>query len=312
MLAQKKFIVVIAFMVVLVSFLSLSKIRKLEDPILNLPFYNITILAPGATNLTLEKDIVSNLKDELSDVDDILETTYHIQDNFFSVKLEAEATVDVDDMLSELKRVVNGLVLPDYVKKSIVKKVNPLDVNIVQLAIHQKDTVFDYRLNTVASTLKNKLENIKGVNGVSLNGERKRIIAITIDNQKLQATRLPVRQIISKIEDRFSITPTGKVGSDIFSLSVKTSYGFEGINDLKKLVISNDNGQILYLKDIATVKFTEDVNNKILYPNRRLPLYIHYRYSKERCRLVLHLRRSLQYCRCIHKKQQGHKHRHDF
>lgn len=261
MVAQKKFIMVIAVMTVLASVMALVNIRKLEDPILNLPFYNITFLAPGATSITLEKEIVSELKDELSDVEDIIETSYHIQDNYFTVKIEAEPNVNVDDKLNELKRTVNSLVFPDYIKKVTVKKVNPLDVNVIQLALYKKDTIFDYKLNTEAKKIQGQIEQITGINNVSLNGERKQILAINIDHQKLQRAQLPLELIIQKLEDKFSITPTGKLNNDIYALSVKTTYGFEGISDIKNLILTNTKGNILFLKDIASVTLREEKNN---------------------------------------------------
>ena len=261
MLKQRKFVIVIAIMTVLASAMALVNIRKLEDPILNLPFYNITFLAPGATSLTLEKEVVADLKDELSEVEDIIETSYHIQDNYFTVKIEAEPNVNVDDKLNELKRTVNSLVFPEYIKKVTVKKVNPLDVNVIQLALFKSDTIFDYKLNAEANKIQNQIEQITGVNHVSLNGERKQIVAINIDHQKLQRAQLPLEIVINKLEDKFSITPTGKLNNDIYALSVKTTYGFENIQDIRDLILRNTQGSILHLKDIASVRLQEEKNN---------------------------------------------------
>lgn len=262
MLKHKKFIIVMAIMIVVASLLSLFQIKKLEDPILNLPFYNISFIAPGATSNTLEKDILEDLKDEISNLEDIVETSYNINDNFFTVKVEAESDVDVDDKLNELKRIVNNLNLPDYVKKTTVKKINPLDVNVVQLALYKKSKYFDYKLNVLANRLKDKLENIKGVNKVFISGEREQVLDIALDIKKLQTIKLPIDLVIKKIEDRFNIFPSGKLVNDVYSLPVKVSYGFENFEDLKELVLLNRNGNTLYLKDIAKISITEKSNNK--------------------------------------------------
>jgi len=262
MLGQKKFILVLFLLVILGSLAALFQIRKLEDPVLNLPFYSINIIAPGATSNTIEKDIIEQLEDELSDLENLVETTYTVNDNYFTVKIEAEPSVNVDDKLNELKRIVNSIDLPSYVKETVVKKINPLDVNVLQLALHYDENFFDYSLNRQAEGLKNKLKTIKGINKVFIHGERKQIVNISLQLEKLAAIKLPIEQVLTKIKDRFSIIPSGKISSDIYALSVKTSYGFSNLDDLKTLIISNNNGNVLSLENIATVTLKEDVNNK--------------------------------------------------
>ena len=142
MFGQKKFILVLFVLVILGSLTALFQIRKLEDPVLNLPFYSINIIAPCATSNTIEKDIIEQLEEELSDIEDIVETTYTVNDNYFTVKIEAEPSVNVDDKLNELKRIVNSIDLPSYVKETVVKKINPLDVNVLQLALHYEESFF--------------------------------------------------------------------------------------------------------------------------------------------------------------------------
>lgn len=262
MFGQKKFIFVLFVLVMLGSLTALFQIRKLEDPVLNLPFYSINIIAPGATSNTIENDIIEQLEDKLSDMESIVEVTYTVNDNYFTVKIEAEPSVNVDDKLNELKRIVNSIDLPPYVKETVVKKINPLDVNVLQLALHYEESFFDYDLNKQADGLKNRLKTIKGVNKVFIHGERKQIVNVSLQLEKLAAIKLPIKQVLAKIKDRFSIVPSGKISSDMYSLSVKTSYGFSSINDLQNLIISNNNDNVFSLGNIATVTLEEDVNNK--------------------------------------------------
>ena len=262
MFKQKKFILVISLLVITASLLALKQIRKLEDPVLNLPFYAINVFAPGATSTNFENDIITTLKDELQDVEDLEETVYTIRDNYFTVKVEAAPTVDVDEKLNELKRIVNSLSLPDYVKKTVVKKINPLDVSVLQLAIYKEKKTFDFQLNKIGNALKEEIRSIKGVGSVHVHGERKQVVSVVLDQGRLSAINIPISLVQRKIEERFSIIPSGKVNNDIYALAVKTAYGFENLNAIRNLILLNDNGNLLYLKDVAKVLIEEQRNNK--------------------------------------------------
>ena len=262
MFKQKKFILVISLLVITASLLALKRIRKLEDPVLNLPFYAINVFAPGATSTNFENDIITTLKDEIENIEDLEETVYTVRDNYFTVKIEAAATVNVDEKLNELKRIVNSLSLPDYVKKTVVKKINPLDVSVLQLAIHQDKKVFDYKLNKIGNILKEKIKSIKGVSRVNVHGERKQVVSVILDQGRLSAINIPIGLVQRKIEERFSIVPSGKVNNDIYALAVKTTYGFENLKAIRNLIISNDRGNLLYLRDFATILLEEQRNNK--------------------------------------------------
>ena len=262
MFKQKKFILVISLLVITASLLALKRIRKLEDPVLNLPFYAINVFAPGATSTNFENDIITTLKDELQDVEDLEETIYTVRDNYFTVKVEAAPTVNVDEKLNELKRIINGLSLPEYVKKTVVKKINPLDVSVLQLAIHKEKKAFDFQLNKIGNTLKEEIKSIKGVSRVHLHGERKQVVSVVLDQSRLSAINIPIGLVQRKIEERFSIIPSGKINNDIYALAVKTAYGFENLDAIRNLILSNDNGNLLYLKDVAAVLLEEQRNNK--------------------------------------------------
>ncbi len=262
MLKYRKFILVLTVLVIVASLSAIVDIRKLEDPVLNLPFYSVVVFAPGTTSDYIEKAIIEDLEDGLEEIEDIVESRTIINDNFLTVRLEAESSVDVDAKLDDIKGVVNGIDFPSAVKDVDISKVNPLDVNVVQVALFSTEGTFDYRLNDIAEDLKDAIGAVNGINKVTIRGDRKQFVNVKLDLDRLNLRKIPIELVLGKMKERLTILPSGKLQSDTYDLSVITPHGFLNLEDISNTILLSKGGEVVRVRDVADVSIEEDMDSR--------------------------------------------------
>jgi len=111
------------------------------------------------------------------------------------------------------------------------------------------------RLEPIADQLKDKLELISGVLEVKIVGKRDKEIAIDVDPQKLRAYNLVLSDLSKAIQDQHRNVPGGTLISGGTRFSLKVTGELKSADDFNDIVVRQENGRIIRLKDVAKVTF---------------------------------------------------------
>ncbi len=259
-----QFTLVMFIMIAVVGAVTLFTMPRAEDPQINPPTYPIIIVYPGTSPKDMEELVVKPIEDKIYELDNIDKITTNIEDGFCVIKPEFKYGENVDNKYQEIVREVNALRndLPKDIRSIKIKKIDPSDVNILQIALVSENASYK-TLKDYADNLKDQLEKVPELKKIKIAGVPDEVIRINVKIDKLAELKIPLNTVTGSLQSEAVNIPAGSVTAGTKTFNVKTSGKFINVEDIANTIIYNANGKIIYLKDIATVGFKNEEEKHI-------------------------------------------------
>ncbi|HMQ07056.1 MAG TPA: efflux RND transporter permease subunit [Saprospiraceae bacterium] len=256
-----QFTLVIFLMIAVVGVMTLMTMPRAEDPQINPPTYFVTVIYPGTSPQDMEELIVKPIENRIYELDNIDYILTTIEDGLAIVKVEFKYGENIDNKYQEMVREVNALQsqLPAEIYSIKVERVDPSDVNILQIALISENASLR-SLKKEADRLKENLEKITDLKRIKISGVREEIVRIDVHTDRMAELGIPMHAIISSLQSENANIPGGSVTAGARSFNVKTSGKFKTLEDIEGTIIFQSNGSLTYLRDVANVdyKFEEE------------------------------------------------------
>lgn len=249
-----QFTLVLFVMVTIVGIVTLLTMPRAEDPQINPPTFPIIAIYPGTSPKDMEELVVKPIEKKMYELENIDKIITTIEDGLAVVRVEFKYGVNVDSKYQEVVREISGLKseLPSDIFSLEVKKVDPSDVNILQVALVSENASYQ-TLRRNAETLKERLEKITSLKNVDFTGFPEEIVRVDVHFDKLAQQKIPLSLVLGSLQSEAANIPGGVVQISTKSFNVKTSGKFESIEDIANTVVFNANGNIILLKDVADI-----------------------------------------------------------
>ena len=270
-----QFTIVIIFLLVLSGIVSFINMPKSEDPTVQPPGCSVIVIYPGANPNDLEQLVVNPLEEAINELEDIKRLNGFAGDGLAAIAVEFFTGSDPNKKYDEVIQKVNSILpqLPENMLSLETMKWTTSDTKILQLAL-VSETAAHSEMEEIAEELKKNLERISGVKEIELHAIRKQEVRVAIDLKKLAVWNIPLKNILSAIQDASVNIPGGYVDIGTKRLNVKTSGSYNSIDDVRNTIVHSHGGKILYLKDIAEVKMDYEDEKYIARLNGKRCLYI--------------------------------------
>jgi HAE1 family hydrophobic/amphiphilic exporter-1 len=256
--AIRRPILTITAMVALVVFglFALFTLKIDEFPDVNPPFVNVAIPYPGASPETVERELLDPIEEAIASISGVEKMMGKAEDGFASILIQfvyekplQEATQDVRDAISGIRND-----LPPEMEEPIIRKFNDTDFPIVSLAL--SSTILTPReLTRLADPgLTRELRSITGVAEVSLSGKLERELTVELRPEALQAAGVSVAQVVQALQLQNLAAPVGRLQGALDERSIRLQGRPEAPEDFARIVVTERNGRLIRLGDVATVK----------------------------------------------------------
>ncbi|MEM7658273.1 MAG: efflux RND transporter permease subunit [Bacteroidota bacterium] len=270
-----QFVLVLVFLGLATGLLSYFNMPRSEDPSLDFPVYNVIAVYPGTSPEDLEDLVVDPIESALGEIEDLKQVNTTIEDGLAVIKIEGEFGVDTDEQYDEISASVNKVrsELPDDLQLLETRQASPQDVVIAQMAL-VSETASYHDLLKSAELLEDRLERIKGIRGVDIDGYPEEQVRINLDMQKMASLSLPLPQVLGIIQSNNANVPGGEVKAGTQSFSLKTSGGYESLEELKTTIVSSQGGKLVRLQDVAKVVPTYEEDAYFTRYNGRRAVFV--------------------------------------
>ena len=251
-----QFTLIMVLMIIALGVSTILNMPRSEDPELNAPNFPIVVVYPGTSPKDMEELVVKPLERKIYGLDDIKRIKTFINDGLAVLAVEYKYSSNVDDKYQELVREVSGMKsqLPQDIYSMEVKKVDPTNVNILQIALVSESASRD-KLKKTAEDLQDVLEKIPGLKNVDIQGIPDQIIRVDLHPEKTAQMGITVNAIISSLQSEIANIPGGSINEGSKSFNIKTNGNYQDIEEIKNTVIASNGGKNIFLKDLADVYF---------------------------------------------------------
>jgi multidrug efflux pump subunit AcrB len=248
------FVLIIVLLAVSIGILSFINMPRSEDPALDFPLFVTVAVYPGTTPKDMEELVVDPIEDRLNELEELTEIKTTIEEGVAIIRAQGEYGENTDDLYDKIQAKVSASRsdLPRDLFSLEVNQIKPLDVKILQLGL--VSDALPYRdLVDLAEDLEMSLEKVDGVRSVDIDGYPEEEIRIALDMEKMARLHLPLNQVTGILQGNNANIPGGSLEAGSQSFTLKTSGGYQSIEELKNTVVAARGASIIRLSDIANI-----------------------------------------------------------
>jgi len=254
----------LTFLIIVMGVTTYITLPRENFPEINIPKIYIGVTHQGNSPSDIENLITRPIEKELntiSEVDNINSTS--IQD-FSTIIAEFTADTEVEDALSKVKDAVDKA--KPELPTDLDREPNVFAMDMNEFPILNINLSGNYSIDELkdyAEYLEDELEKIKEISKAEIRGLDEKEVKIKVDPYKLEAVQLNFGDIENAITSENITMSGGSYLSDGMRRTVRIEGEFTAPSQLLDVVIKHEEGDIVYLKDVATVEF--DYKDKANY-----------------------------------------------
>ncbi len=276
--AYRPFILIMMILLSAIGYYCFSTMSKEAIPEVNLPFFNITAVYPGADSETIEQQVIKKIEDKLPSVNNIATFSSISSNNVGVINLEFKRGTDKWMAYADLKSAVDEVKssLPSWVKDVIVTKTDPKDIPAYSFSV--TGPYYPSNLYDKVKDIEDDLKKISGVDKIFVIGKYVSQVEVEFDYEKLKKYNLRLPVLVGLIGQNMTQTPIDKkkLDGNLYSFEVRT-YDKSGStldekltnfkSFLENLPLINQSWNTLRLKDLAKVNVTHPYYQRLSYVN---------------------------------------------
>ncbi|ABS24456.1 efflux RND transporter permease subunit [Anaeromyxobacter sp. Fw109-5] len=258
--AIKKPIVTVTVMLALVIFglIALVALKTDEFPDVQPPVVAVTIVYPGASPETVERELIDPIEDAIFSISGIdgEQTTASATDGlaqfivFFDFEKDLqEATQDIRDAISE-KRAD----LPLEMEEPIITRFDPADEPIVSLTLTSGSIDVPSLTRLADEVVSRELRAVQGVADVRLVGGRKRELTVELNPQAMAAAGVSASDVVGALQAQNLAAPVGRVNTPLGEQSIRLSGRLQTPDEFAAIAVATRGGQVVRLGQLGSVK----------------------------------------------------------
>lgn len=223
----------------------------------------ISSVYPGNTAEDIEKLITDPLEDKLKTVSNVVEITSTSQEDYSMVIVEFDEGISVDKAKQKVKDEIDTQTSNEDWPTFNGAKVEP---NIFELSISEEMPILninisgDYpieKLKEFAEYLQDEIENLEEIKQVDIRGAQEKEVEVAVDIYKMMASSVSFTDIQGAISNGNTTMSAGNFKASGQRRTIRILGEIENPKELENFVVKSENGDIVYLKDVATVSFKE-------------------------------------------------------
>ncbi len=254
------------FLLVL-GYFALEFTPREEDPQMAVSGGAIIVALPGATPKEIENIIVKPLERRIKEIKGV-ENIYGIASNNVGI-INVQYFIGEDREKSNLKlydKVMQNMdKLPKGTMQPLVKPFDiDIDVPILSFAFYRKDKskISQTELYNKVKEIQQSVSKVENVAKTEIKGGHREQFNVQVDLNKLSGFHLSLGQIKQALESLAVNVPDIKdrtTDGKLVIFGIKNA--IESVDDVKNLIIAQYMGSPIYLKDVATVEKSIDIQN---------------------------------------------------
>jgi HAE1 family hydrophobic/amphiphilic exporter-1 len=255
--AIKRPILTIVAMLGLVVFgiAALTQLDTDEYPEINAPVVVVSIPYPGASPDTVEREVIEPIEEVIGGISGVKKITSNSLDSFANITVEfvfeknpQEATQDIRDQISGIRSD-----LPLEMEEPVLTRFDPSDQPIVSLTLSSPALKGPELTRMADPDMTRQLRGIPGVAQVTVVGGIEREMVVELRPRDLQASGVSVAQVVQALQLQNLAAPVGRLEGDLDERTIRLKGRLQDATDFAQIAISEANGHVVRLADIATV-----------------------------------------------------------
>lgn len=254
-LNNKITVYVLTVLIVAMGLFTYVTLPKESFPEIRQPIVYVGAPHPGNSPVDMENLVTRPLEKEINtiaEVDNIKSTS--VQD-YSTIIVEFTSDTDIEDALTKVKDAVDRAKpeLPELETDPNVFDMNFSEFPIMNINLSGNYTMEE--LNDYAEYLEDEIEKVSEISKVEIRGVDEKELKINVDPYQMEAREVNFSDIENAIRAENITLSGGSVRQGDIRRSIRIVGEFSEPEEALDVVVKSEKGNIVYLRDIATVEF---------------------------------------------------------
>jgi multidrug efflux pump len=253
-LKNRNTVLLVILMIIAFGVLSYDNLPKELFPDVKFPTILVQTTYPGNPPEDIENLITRPLEKELKAVKGIKELRSISVQDASMIFVEFSFDKEIDEALADVKDEVDKVL--SELPNDLLTDPQVMDVDFSEFPILNINLSGDFsvdELKEYADYLQDELETIYEVSKVEMKGINEKEIQINVNPHKLDALQLSFRDIENAVSSENVSISGGEIRMGDTRRAIRVIGEFEEVEEMEDIIVKNENGKIVYLKDLADV-----------------------------------------------------------
>lgn len=253
---NRKTVYLIAFLIFIAGLFAYNNMPKENFPELQIPEIYIGIAKPGSSPDFMAEKITKAVEKELSSIRNVDEIKSNSVHGYTTIQVKFDFSVSVDKALLKVKDAVDKARtktdFPDLPVEPNIFELDPSQMPIMNINLRGTNAGV---LKEVAEKLEDLIEGLPEINEVDIRGIQEQEMRIEVDPIRAQAVQVSLDDIQNAVSAEHQTISGGEILMDGVKKTIRIEGEFKSAQDLKKIIVKQDQYMPVKLEDIAEVYF---------------------------------------------------------
>ncbi|HQI30777.1 MAG TPA: efflux RND transporter permease subunit, partial [Bacteroidales bacterium] len=224
-----------------------------EYPSVDQPIITVNTSYPGANADVIMNQITEPLEQNINGIPGIRSLSSVSSQGSSRITAEFELSVDLETAANDVRDKVSRAqrFLPRDCDPPTVSKADADATPIMQISVHS-DTRSLMEVSEIADlTVKEQLQTIQDVSGVSIWGEKRYSMRLWLDPARMAGYGVTPLDVKNAVDRENVELPAGRIEGDKMELSIRTLGLMTTPHEFNNLIIKQDRGRIVRFQDVG-------------------------------------------------------------
>ncbi len=224
-------------------------------PDITLPTLMVMAEYRGASALDVEEEISKVLEEALGNVSNLQTIKSDSRENISIISLEFEYGTNLDEAANDVRDALGFAFLPDDAGDPTLIKISGSMAPVIGFTASTENPGIDIK-GILEDKVLDELSRVPGVGSASYwGGGFERQINIDISQVKLEQLGVSILQVTQVLEANNLNFPVGQLEQGGIEYNLRLPAKFENLEEIEKVVVGNNDGKLVELRDISTVSW---------------------------------------------------------
>ncbi len=266
--------IVMSIVIVLFGIIGYSELGLREYPSVDPPIITVVTDYPGANADVIEAQVTEPLEENVNGIAGIREMSSVSADGRSTITVEFDLSIDLEAAANDVRDRVSRAIrsLPPDIEPPTVRKADADATTILVLTV-QSDRRDLMQLTAFADDiLKERLQTIPGISLIRIWGSKRYSMRLNLDPAKMTAMGVSPLDVRNALNRENVELPSGNIEGYRTELTIRTFGRMTTADEFRDLIIREDNGALVRLKDIGEAKLAPQNMRTLLRGNNKIPM----------------------------------------
>lgn len=252
-------VMVILVIMVIAGLVSYINMPRESFPEIVIPQIYVGTPYPGNSALDIEKLVTRPLEKEIGAISGIDRMTSTSVEGYSTIFIEFDFSITPEEALGKVKDKVDIAMGDPEFPRDLPADPNVFEMNISELTpvmnINLSGDFSLEQLNDYAEYLEEKIEKLPEITEVDIRGVQEKEMKVNVDLFQMQANEISFNDIANAINSENVTISAGGLLQDEMRRTVRVVGDIKDADELGNIIVKQEKGNIVYLRDIADVVF---------------------------------------------------------